>query len=120
MVTCSVLRCTNVGSVFVTGTPYLTAGHHEAYVCAEHKALMDSGAPWDMEDHHVLMGQDIAPLLLTWSARPSVGCEGFTLTLEIEGQIKPFEVFLMPSDASTLSAFINAANGDGGWGTATL
>jgi hypothetical protein len=115
MFTCSVLRCTNPGSAFTAGCQNLQApGYHEAYICTEHKALIEAGAPWDMEGRNVLMGQDLAPILANWSARPSVGSEGFTLTLEIEGQIKPFEVFLMPSEARTLSSFINAANADGG------
>ncbi len=86
-------------------------GYHEAYICARHKALIEGGAPWDMEGRYVLMGQDIAPVLENWSARPSTGSEGFTLTLEIVGQLKPLEVFLMPAEARTLSAFIDADNG---------
>jgi hypothetical protein len=114
MFTCSVLRCTNLGSAFAAGSQTLVAGYREAYVCAEHKAVIDAGAPWDMEGHTVLMGQDLAPILENWHARPSVGSEGFTLTLEIAGQIKPVEVFLMPTEAMTLSSFIDAANNDGG------
>ncbi|WP_285249840.1 hypothetical protein [Pseudarthrobacter sp. fls2-241-R2A-168] len=114
MVTCSVLRCTNPGSAFTVGSQRLVPGYHEAYVCAEHKALIEAGAPWDMEGNLVLMGMDLAPILANWRARPSVGSEGFTLTLEIAGQIKPVEVFLMPSEARTLSSFIDAANSDGG------
>lgn len=90
-------------------------GYHEAYVCAGHKALIDSGSPWDMEGRFVLMGQDLAPLLESWSARAGVGSEGFTLTLEIACRVKPFEVFLMPAEAGTLFTFIAAAHNDGGW-----
>jgi hypothetical protein len=90
----------------------LLDGYPEAYVCAEHKAMIDLGCPWDMEGHNVVMGQDLAPVLATWSARPSVGSEGFTLTLEIKGGIKPIEVFLKPAEARTLSMFLDAANGD--------
>ncbi|MET1086963.1 MAG: hypothetical protein ABWY04_07570 [Arthrobacter sp.] len=90
------------------------AGYHEAYVCVEHKALMEAGEPWDMEGRWVLMGRDLAPVLDSWSARPSAGSEGFTLTLEIAGQIKPLEVFLMPEEARMLSSFIDAANNDRG------
>jgi hypothetical protein len=89
------------------------AGYHEAYICADHKALIEAGSPWDMEGRNVLMGQDLAPILENWSARPSMGSQGFTLTLEIAGQIKPFEVFLMPTEAKTLSTFIDAVNGEG-------
>jgi hypothetical protein len=67
-----------------------------------------------MEGGNVLMGRDLAPILENWSARPSVGSAGFTLTLEIAGQIKPIEVFLLPTEARTLSSFIDAANDDGG------
>ena len=65
-----------------------------------------------MEGHFVLMAQHIAPILENWSARPSVGSEGFTLTLEIAGQIKPLEVFLKPTEAKTLAMYIDAANSD--------
>jgi hypothetical protein len=114
MFTCSVLRCTNPGAAFTAGSQNLVAGYHEAYVCVEHKALIEAGEPWDMEGHSVLMGRDLAPILDSWSARPSAGSEGFTLTLEIAGQIKPVEVFLMPEEAKTLSSFIDAANNGGG------
>jgi hypothetical protein len=63
-----------------------------------------------MEGGNVLMGRDLAPILKNWSARPCVGSEGFTLTLEIAGQIKPVEVFLLPTEARTLSSFIDAVN----------
>jgi hypothetical protein len=113
MITCSVLRCTNPGSGFTVGNQTLAAGYHEAYVCTVHQELIDAGAPWDMEGHIVLMGRDVAPILENWSARPSAGSEGFTLTLQIQGQIKPVEAFLMPAEARTLSAFINAVTSDG-------
>ena len=97
----------------MAGSPNAAAaGYHEAFVCAGHMALIDAGSPWDMEGRNVLMGQDLAPILENWSARPSVGSAGFTLTLEIAGQIKPIEVFLMPTEARTLSTFIDAANGE--------
>jgi hypothetical protein len=104
----------NPGSAFMAGCLNLAAGYHEAFICAEHKTLIEAGSPWDMEGGKVLMGRDLAPILENWSARPSVGSEGFTLTFEIAGQIKPFEVFLLPTEARTLSAFIDAANDDGG------
>jgi hypothetical protein len=112
MLTCSVLRCTNPGSAFIAGNRCPTSRYQEACICTEHKALIDAGSPWDMDGGTVLMGQDLAPVLENWSARPSVGSEGFTLTLDIAGQIRPFEVFLMPTEARTLSTFIDAANGD--------
>ncbi|MFF1252958.1 hypothetical protein ACFVYC_10755 [Pseudarthrobacter sp. NPDC058329] len=111
MLTCSVLRCTNPGFVFVDGAQNI-ACCPEAYVCAEHKALIDAGASWDMEGRHVLMGQDLAPNLADWSARRSVGSAGFTLTLEIVGQMKPVEVFVRPAQARALSNLISAGNGD--------
>lgn len=98
----------------MAGCLNLAAGYHEAYICAEHKALIEAGSPWDMEGRIVLMGRDLAPVLENWSARPSVGSEGFTLTLEVAGQIKPFEVFVLPTEARTLSSIIDAANDDGG------
>jgi hypothetical protein len=113
MITCSVLRCTNAGSAFLVGNQNLVAGYHEAFVCAEHKALIEAGSPWGMEERYVLLGRDMAPVLQTWSARPSAGSEGFTLTLEIANQAKPIEVFLTSSEARMLAQFISAANGDG-------
>jgi hypothetical protein len=89
------------------------ACYPEAYVCAQHKALIEAGSSWDMDGRYVLMGQDLAPVLEDWSARQSVGSAGFTLTLEVAGQIKPLEVFVKPAEARALSRFINAANCDG-------
>jgi hypothetical protein len=114
MLICSVLRCTNPGSAFVAGTGNVTASSPEAYVCPEHKKRMDAGAPWDMQERHVLIGHDLAPVLANWSARPSTGSEGFVLRLELMGEIKPVEVFLMPSEARTLSTFLQAFNNRGG------
>ncbi|MET1086304.1 MAG: hypothetical protein ABWY04_04155 [Arthrobacter sp.] len=114
MFTCSVLRCTSPRSVFMAGSENLIAGYHGAYVCAEHKELIEAGAPWDMDGRFILMGQDLAPVLASWSARPSVGSEGFTLTLEIVGRIKPIEVFLTSIEATSLGTFIDAVNNDGG------
>lgn len=111
MIECSVLRCTNPGTAFIAGD-HSASGFREAYICADHKALIDAGAPWDMDENIVLMGRDLAPLLEYWSARPSAGSEGFTLTLQIAGRIEPVEVFLMPNEAKSLSSFIDAANSD--------
>ena len=107
MINCAVLRCQDPGFSFVTGG-HKSRDFYEAYVCAGHKALIEAGYPWDMHGGHVLMGQDMAPTLERWSARASVGTEGFTLTLESADHIKPFEVFLSPADARMLAAFINA------------
>ncbi|MHA7278455.1 hypothetical protein ACX80H_01700 [Arthrobacter sp. MDT2-2] len=74
--------------------------------------MIDAGSPWCIEGHSVLLGQDITPVLESWSARPSVGVDGFTLTVQVAGQIKPFEVFLTPTEARTLAVFINAASND--------
>lgn len=49
----------------------------------------------------------MAPILKNWSARPSAGPEGFTLTPEIAGEIKPVKVFLMPTEARTLPTFVD-------------
>lgn len=110
MLNCSVLRCTNLGSAFVAGNRKSAAGYHEAYVCAQHKALIEAGSPWDMEGRIVLMGQDLASVLEKWSARPSVGSEGLTLTLEGASCLKPCEFFLMPAEARALFKFLDAAN----------
>jgi hypothetical protein len=95
----------------MAGNQNAAHGYREAFVCARHKALMETGAPWDMEGRNVLMGQDLAPILEKLSVRACVGSAGCTLTLEFAGQIKPVEVFLMPSEARTLSTYIGAANG---------
>lgn len=52
-----------------------------------------------MEGNFLLKGQDIAPIPENWSARPSVGSEGFTLTF--------------PTESKTLAMFIDAANSNG-------
>lgn len=105
---CSVLGCTNPGSNMVAG-----GGNHEVYVCTEHKALMDAGAPWDLQGRSVVMDQDLAPLVEGWQARPSAGAGGLTLSLELAGQAEPIHVFLPPAEARALAAFIRAANGEG-------
>lgn len=114
MLPCPVLRCINPGAAFVVSNQDSVGGYREAYVCVEHKAVIDAGSPWYMEGHSVLIGEDIPPVLETWSARPSVGCEGFTLTLHVAGHREPFEVFLTPAGAKTLAVFINATNNDSG------
>lgn len=113
-VMCPVIRCANPGVAFVVGSQGQSGGYREAYVCAEHKALIDAGSAWYMEGHSVLMGQDIPPVLESWSARPCVEAEGFTLTLHVAGQTNPVDVFLTPTEARTLVVFINAANNDAG------
>lgn len=110
MLPCPVLRCTNVGAAFVTGSHDRWGGYQEAYVCADHKALIDAGDPWYMDGHSVLMGADIPPVLKGWSARPGVAVEGFTLTLHVAGQTEPVDVFLTPAEAKALVRFINSAN----------
>lgn len=112
MLTCTVLRCTKPGSGFVAGHRKSATDYHEAYVCAEHKALIETGSPWDMEGCIVLMGQDLAPILVNCSARPCVGSQGFTLTLEIACHIKPLEVFLGPAEARALLNFIQPASNE--------
>lgn len=112
MLPCPVLRCVHPAGAFVAGKQGLGDDYREAYVCFEHKALIDAGAPWQMEGPSVLMGQDIAPVLEGCSARPGVGAEGFTLTLRVAGQIAPVDVFLTPTEARTLAVFINAATSD--------
>jgi hypothetical protein len=65
-----------------------------------------------MEGRSILVGQDMPQILENWFARPCVGSEGFTLTLEVAGRIKPFEVFLTPTEAKALASFLYAANND--------
>lgn len=110
MLPCPVLRCMNPGAAFVTCSHDRRGGYREAYVCAGHKASIDAGDPWYMEGRSVLMGPDIPPVLESWSARPSVAVEGFTLTLHVAGQIEPVDVFLAPTEAKTLIRFINSVN----------
>ena len=111
--TCAVLRCPNPGSAILDVGQDPAAGSQEFSVCAEHKALMDSGAPWDMEGRSVVIGRDMAPAVTGWRARPGAGADGFTLSLEIAGQPEPIHVFLRPDQARALAAFITAANGEG-------
>ncbi|WP_147394443.1 hypothetical protein [Arthrobacter cheniae] len=59
-----------------------------------------------------MIGLDIPPVLESWAARPSIVAEGFTLTLRVAGQTKPFDVFLTPAEARTLAMFINTASSD--------
>jgi hypothetical protein len=113
MKTCAVLQCPNPGSALVMSGQDPAAGGHELYVCTEHKAAMEAGAPWDLEGGSVVTGPDMAPLVKGWRARPSAGAEGFTLSLEVAGQAQEIQVFLRPAEARTLAAFITAANDDG-------
>lgn len=114
MLSCPVLRCTNRGAAFVMGSQGLAGGYREAYVCVEHKALIDAGSPWYMDGHWVLMGDDIPPVLEGWSACPSIGADGFTLTLHIVRQAQPIKIFLTPTEARTLALIITSAtNGIG-------
>jgi hypothetical protein len=112
MLFCPVLRCTKPGAAFVVGSQGLEGCYREAYVCTEHKAVIDAGLFWYLEEHSVLIGSDIPPVLESWAARPSVVAEGFTLTLRVAGHTEPFEIFLTPAEARTLAVFINAASSD--------
>ncbi|VXB78161.1 conserved hypothetical protein [Arthrobacter sp. 9AX] len=111
MITCSVLRCTNFGSEFLAGRQGPDSSPTEAYVCAEHIGLINSGALWDMQGRDVLLGQDVAPALESWSVRQSAGSDGFTLTLELSGKIRPVELFLTPPQAVALAVSL-AANSE--------
>ncbi|MDN4611803.1 hypothetical protein [Arthrobacter burdickii] len=114
MLPCPVLRCTNPGAAFVMDRQGLGGRYREAYVCAEHKALIDAGSPWHLENHSVVIGQDVPPVLESWSARPSLEADGFTLTLHIAGRTNPVDVFMTPTEARTLAVFINATNSASG------
>jgi hypothetical protein len=87
-----------------------SSGHRKIPICAKHRALVEAGAIWDMDGHTVLMGQDVAPVLEYWSARPGTGSEGFTLILDLAGRTERIQVFLQPAEARALATFINAAN----------
>ncbi|MGY2743200.1 hypothetical protein [Arthrobacter sp. UYCu723] len=104
------LRCQNPGSAFVVAG-HRSADFHEVYVCAEHKAKVDSGAHWDLCGDHVVMDQDIAPALERWSLRPSMGTEGFTLILETAGRTEPIEMFLTTTDSISLALFLYPSSG---------
>jgi hypothetical protein len=111
MITCSVLRCQSSGSTFVVGKRMNNDFHEtylcEAYVCGEHKAKIEAGCRWELQEDYVLMEPDLPPMLEGWSALASVGTEGFKLTLETAGCAKPFEVFLTPDDAKKLALIIS-------------
>jgi hypothetical protein len=107
MTTCAVLRCQTPGSIVITGGQYLN-DVHEAYICAVHNEKIGAGALWDIQDGAVLLDQDMPARAETWSIRDGVGTEGFTLTLQIAGQLKPFEVFLTPADVTTLSTLLSS------------
>jgi hypothetical protein len=102
MTTCQVLRCQHPGSTVITGGEYLN-DIHEAFICAEHRAEIDAGARWDIQDSRVLLGQDMPPAFAGWEVRDSVGTEGLRVTLNASGQAKPFEVFLTKAEAKMLS-----------------
>lgn len=111
MLSCPVLRCMNFGAAFVVGRG-LRGGYCEAYVCADHKALIDAGSPWYMEGRLVLIGEEIPPVLEGSSVRPSMGADGFTLILDVAGQPKPFEVLLTPREARMLAVNMHTASDD--------
>lgn len=108
MNTCRVLRCQNPGSAVITGGHNLNRVH-ESFICDEHKEQIDAGAAWDMPDGHVVMGQDMPPALEKWTARDSMGTQGFTLTLETsDPEAKPFDVFITPGHAKMLSSLLSS------------
>jgi hypothetical protein len=43
-------RCTNPGSAFMVDNQILTVGYHEAYICSDGRALIEAGAPWDVQE----------------------------------------------------------------------
>jgi hypothetical protein len=107
---CSVLRCQNPGSTTLVAGPG-RLDFHEVDVCAEHKAKIDSGAPWDLCGEHPVMDQDIAPVLERWSLVPSMGTSGFTLILETAGRAEPIEMFLTTNDSISLALFLHPSSG---------
>jgi hypothetical protein len=80
------------GSAFVVGGQMMN-DLHEAYVCPEHKEMIDAESLWDIHAGQVLIEQDMAPTLERWSSRESSGTVGFTLTLEAAGLTKPLKSF---------------------------
>ena len=104
------LRCQNPGSTFVV-VGHSSADLREVYVCPEHEAGIESGAHWDLCGDQVLMTQDIAPALESWSLRPSMGTDGFTLVLEAAGRSEPVEFFLTTSVSRSLALFLYPSSG---------
>lgn len=108
--TCSVLRCQKPGSTFVV-VGQKSADLREVYVCPEHEAEIESGANWDLRGDQVLMDHDIAPVLESWSLRPSMGSDGFTLVLEAAGLSEPVEIFLTTPVSKSLALFLYPSSG---------
>jgi hypothetical protein len=115
MITCSVLRCQLPGSAFVVGRR-MSDGFREAYlcqayVCGEHKTMIEAGCRWELQEDYVLLEPDLPPMLEGWSAHSSVGTEGIRLRLETSASSPPFEVFLTPDDARKLALIIGPPTG---------
>lgn len=109
MTSCYVLRCHSAGQHRISGTRWLNQAR-DVIVCSEHKQQIDEGALWDVHDYgKVLMGQDMPPVLSTWSVQDSAGTEGFTLTMVSSTEnAKPIEVFITPSNARLLHAMLQS------------
>lgn len=104
MAECKVLRCQNASAGrFVTND----APRMEAAVCSVHLEQLESGAPWDYngDGHELVMGTDIPRVLKTFEVSGSIG-PGLTLTLEREGDPKPFTVWVSQEYALQLSEFL--------------
>lgn len=107
MTTCEVLRCQEAATTTHLVVPVLSMN---SPVCAAHKAKIDAGEPWALDDHNVIhMDADIAPRLTTFKTSERGGTKGFTLQMELEaaGQPRSQSVFITDDMAKELLFYLN-------------
>jgi len=101
MAVCAVLRCqeTSKGRFRTNEFPLM-----ESAVCAQHLDQLQSGEPWDYNGtgHEIVMGADLPRRLLDFEVNSGSG-PGFELTLEREGDDKPFSLWLTHEIAAQLA-----------------
>lgn len=107
MSTCHVLRCQRpAASVFtLLQDPLL-----EQTVCVEHKAELESGAPWMLDaDSGILMGSDFPPKLVDFDISGLLSGEGgicLNMDLETPGGPKAQSIWISSAEADRLGAFL--------------
>ncbi|WP_427175254.1 hypothetical protein [Arthrobacter sp. 92] len=75
----------------------------EAAVCADHRAKLESGAPWDLDGvkNELRMESSLPPVVTGFEISSSMG-PGVTMKLDLEGYEQPVQVWITREHLSKL------------------
>lgn len=107
---CNVLRCQNPTSGRFTTNDVIFM---ETAVCAEHLQKLQAGEPWQYNGtgRELLMGADVPRALVTAHLDENIGT-GATLTLEREGDDRPYSVWLTSEMQAQLREMLRSDDDD--------